>query len=224
MINNNWKPFLDAEFKKPYFIELSSFLKEEYKSKKIYPVKAEVFSAFDHTDLNDVKVVIIGQDPYHQPNQAHGMCFSVKPKIVLPPSLVNIYRELHDDVDFKVVNHGYLLDWAKQGVLLLNTVLTVEDSKPLSHRNKGWETFSDNVLHLLNQQDRPIVYLLWGKPAQQKGMIITNFKQLLLKAPHPSPLSAYQGFFGCKHFSKTNSYLIKNNIAPINWQLEDIYV
>ncbi len=224
MLNNNWKPFLDAEFKKSYFIELSSFLKEEYKNKKIYPAKEEVFSAFYHTDLNDVKVVIIGQDPYHQPNQAHGMCFSVKPKIMLPPSLVNIYRELHDDVNFRLVNHGYLLDWAKQGVLLLNTVLTVEDSKPLSHRNKGWETFSDSVLHLLNQQDRPIVYLLWGKPAQQKGMIITNFKHLLLKAPHPSPLSAYQGFFGCKHFSKTNAYLIRNNITPINWQLEDIYV
>jgi uracil-DNA glycosylase len=168
--------------------------------------------------------VIIGQDPYHQPHQAHGMCFSVRPKVKIPPSLINIYRELQDDLGCYIPNNGYLLSWAKQGVLMLNAILTVEDSRPLSHRNKGWEIFTDHVLGLLNQQDRPIVYLLWGNPAQNKANIITNPQHLLLKAPHPSPLSAYQGFFGSRHFSKTNKYLIDHGLLAINWQIENIYV
>jgi len=224
MFNNQWKTFLEKEFKQPYFQELAAFLKVEYANKKIYPSKIDVFSTFINTDLDEVKIVIIGQDPYHQPNQAHGMCFSVLPTVKIPPSLTNIYRELQDDMGCYIPNHGYLMSWAKQGVLMLNTVLTVEDSKPLSHRNKGWEIFTDHVLEYLNQQDRPIVYLLWGKPAQTKAVIITNQKHLLLKAPHPSPLSAYQGFFGSKHFSKANRYLVEHGLKPIDWQIENIYV
>lgn len=224
ILGNNWDSFLNDEFKQPYFQELATFLKMEYEHKKIYPPKLDVFSTFYYTDLNDVKVVIIGQDPYHQPHQAHGMCFSVRPKVKIPPSLINIYRELQDDLGCYIPNNGYLLSWAKQGVLMLNAILTVEDSRPLSHRNKGWEIFTDHVLGLLNQQDRPIVYLLWGKPAQNKANIITNPQHLLLKAPHPSPLSAYQGFFGSRHFSKTNKYLIDHGLLAINWQIENIYV
>ena len=224
MLNNGWSAFLDEEFSQPYFKELASFLKDEYATKQIYPSKQEVFSSFYYTDIKDVKVVIIGQDPYHQPNQAHGMCFSVKAGIATPPSLLNIYKELNSDLGCYIPNNGFLLSWAQQGVLLLNAILTVEDSHPLSHKNKGWETFTDHVLLKLNKQDQPIVYLLWGKSAQQKATLLTNPKHLLLKAAHPSPLSAYNGFFGSKPFSKTNDYLLKNNLKPINWQIENIHV
>ena len=224
MLNNGWSAFFDEEFSQPYFKELASFLKSEYTSKQIYPNRQEVFSCFYYTDITDVKVVIIGQDPYHQPNQAHGMCFSVKAGIATPPSLLNIYKELNTDLGCYIPNNGFLLSWAQQGVLLLNAILTVEDSHPLSHKNKGWETFTDHVLLKLNQQNQPIVYLLWGKSAQQKANLITNPKHLLLKASHPSPLSAYNGFFGSKPFSKTNDYLLKNNLKPINWQIENTHV
>ncbi|MEA5026949.1 MAG: uracil-DNA glycosylase [Erysipelotrichaceae bacterium] len=224
MFQNNWTAFLEQEFAQPYFRQLASFLKQEYAAKKIYPPKSDVFSCFYYTDLPAVKVVIIGQDPYHQPNQAHGMCFSVKPDIAPPPSLQNIYKELHDDLGCYIPNNGYLLSWAQQGVLLLNTVLTVEDSHPLSHRNRGWETFTDHVLLQLNQQNQPIVYLLWGRPAQNKASLLTNPGHLLLKAAHPSPLSAYGGFFGSKPFSQANAYLLKHGLKPINWQIENLHV
>jgi len=224
MLNNGWTAFFDEEFAQPYFKELAVFLKNEYANKQIYPKKQDVFSCFSYTDIKDVKVVIIGQDPYHQPNQAHGMCFSVKEGITTPPSLMNIYKELNTDLGCYIPNNGFLLSWAQQGVLLINAILTVEDSHPLSHKNKGWETFTDHVLLELNKQNQPIVYLLWGRSAQQKATLITNPKHLLLKAPHPSPLSAYNGFFGSKPFSKTNDYLIKNSLNPINWQIENINV
>lgn len=220
MYKNQWGPFLKHEFAQPYFQTLASFLHREYEIKKIYPPKQEVFSCFYYTDLPDVKVVILGQDPYHQPNQAHGMCFSVKPGITPPPSLMNIYQELHQDLGYPIAKSGYLLKWAKQGVLLLNAVMTVEDSKANSHAKKGWETFTDHVLMKLNQQNQPIVYLLWGRAAQNKAAFLNNPNHLILKAPHPSPLSAYQGFFGCRHFSKTNQFLSEHNIKPIDWRIE----
>lgn len=219
MFENNWTPFLKEEFEKDYFKKLSSFIHEEYENKTIYPTKKEVFSAFYYTDLLDVKVVILGQDPYHEPFQAHGMCFSVKPNVQIPPSLVNIYKELHDDLGCRIPNTGYLMKWATQGVFLINTVMTVEEHKANSHAHKGWEEFTDNTLRKLNSLDKPIVYLLWGRPAQSKEVLLTNPKQLVLKAAHPSPLSAYNGFFGCKHFSKCNEFLKVNGLEPIDWQI-----
>ena len=221
-ISNDWLEPLSPEFKKDYYRVLYNKVVEEYKEKTIFPPSEEIFSAFDLTPLSEVKVVIIGQDPYHNVNQAHGLCFSVKPRVDIPPSLVNIYKELNDDIGCHIPNNGYLVKWAKQGVLMLNSVLTVQAHKAFSHQGIGWEKFTDAVIDILNKQDRPIVYLLWGNPAQKKASSVNNPKHLLLKAPHPSPLSAYRGFFGCKHFSKTNEFLIKNGLKPIDWQIEDI--
>ena len=219
MINKTWDEFLNSEFAKDYFKSLSAFLREEYAHKEIYPSKQEVFSSFYFTDLDKVRVVILGQDPYHEPGQACGMCFAVKPGIPQPPSLVNIFREISSDLNIPMSRNGYLLKWARQGVLLLNTVLTVERGKANSHKGKGWETFTDHVIEKLHSLDQPMVFLLWGANAKAKMPLLTNPRHLVLTAAHPSPLSAYNGFFGCKHFSKTNEYLKNNGSAAIDWQI-----
>ena len=221
-IQNDWLTPLSPEFKKPYYAKLYKTIREEYSTRQIFPPADEIFTAFELTPLSEVKVVIIGQDPYHGDGQAHGLCFSVKPDIETPPSLVNIYKELSTDLGCYILNNGYLTKWAKQGVLLLNTVLTVRAHQANSHRGIGWEEFTDAAIRILNEQDRPIVYLLWGKPAQMKKSMLNNPKHLILEAPHPSPLSAYRGFFGCQHFSKTNEFLKENGLAPIDWQIENI--
>ncbi len=216
MINESWDDFLNEQFNQDYFKKLSSFLTQEYLHKTIYPPKVEVFSSFYFTDLDKVKVVILGQDPYHQENQACGLAFAVKPNVALPPSLINIYKEIEDDLNVKMSNNGYLVKWAKQGVMLLNAVLTVEQSRANSHRGKGWEIFTDNVIAHLNKQDQPIVFLLWGNNAKEKIRLLDNPKHLVLTSVHPSPLSAHRGFLGCKHFSKTNEFLVKNGVEPID--------
>lgn len=218
-ISNDWAEKISIEYKKPYYRELFSFIKEEYSKVVVYPPSEDIFNAMHLTPLSEVKCVILGQDPYHEPGQAHGLCFSVKPDIKIPPSLENIYKELHDDIGFSIPNHGYLEEWAKQGVLLLNTVLTVRAHKAFSHRGKGWEQFTDAIIRTVNEVERPIVFLLWGKPAQEKKALLNNPKHLILEAPHPSPLSAYRGFFGCKHFSKANDFLVQNGETPIDWTL-----
>ena len=190
-----------------------------HKKNTIYPKQQDVFAAYDRTPLAKVKVLILGQDPYHEPGQAHGLCFSVSPGVAVPPSLVNIYSELHDDIGCYIPNNGYLAKWADQGVMLLNTVLTVRAHVAYSHRGHGWEEFTDATIAALNRQDRPIVYMLWGKGAQQKSAMLDNPKHLVLKAPHPSPLSAYRGFMGCKHFSKANDFLTANGVEPVDWSL-----
>ena len=222
MISNDWLPALEPEFKKDYYKNLYKFVISEYNTRTIYPPADDIFNALHLTPLKDVKVLILGQDPYHEPGQAHGLSFSVLPGQDTPPSLVNIYSELQNDLGCYIPNNGYLKKWADQGVLLLNTVLTVRAHNANSHKGRGWEQFTDAIIRALNNEDRPIVYLLWGKPAQSKEVMLNNPKQLVLKAPHPSPLSAYRGFFGCKHFSKCNEFLEKNNIAPIDWQIENI--
>ncbi|MBS7238990.1 MAG: uracil-DNA glycosylase [Acetatifactor sp.] len=222
MITNDWLPALEPEFGKPYYKDLYRFVLQEYRTAQVFPPAEDVFNAFHLTPLGQVKVVIIGQDPYHNVGQAHGLCFSVKPEVEIPPSLVNIYKELEDDLGCTIPNNGYLVKWAKQGVLMLNTVLTVRAHQANSHRGKGWEQFTDAAIRALNEQDRPIVFLLWGGPAGQKASMLNNPKHLVLKAPHPSPLSAYRGFFGCRHFSKTNAFLEANGIQPIDWQIENV--
>ena len=223
MIDNDWLACIKQEFTKPYYKELYTFVKHEYDTRIIYPPAEDIFNAFHFTPLSKVKVMILGQDPYHNENQAHGLSFSVLPtQKDIPPSLVNIYQELHDDLGCYIPNNGYLKKWADQGVLLLNTVLTVRAHQANSHQGKGWEQFTDAVIEAVNAQDRPIVYLLWGRPAQSKIPMLTNSKHLILKAPHPSPLSAYRGFFGCRHFSQANAFLEKNGIEPIDWQIENI--
>ncbi len=219
MIDNDWLEPLKPEFSKPYYAKLYKFVNEEYRTHTIYPPKEDVFNAYKMTPLSDVKVLILGQDPYHEPGQAHGLCFSVREGIAVPPSLVNIYKELHDDIGFTIPDNGYLVKWAKQGVMLLNTVLTVREHAADSHKGKGWEQFTDATIAALNKLDRPIVYMLWGRNAQQKSSMLDNPKQLVLKAPHPSPLSAHRGFLGCRHFSKANDFLKDNGIEPIDWQL-----
>ena len=221
-IQNDWLQPLSPEFKKPYYAKLYKTIREEYSTKQIFPPADEIFTAFEMTPLSDVKVVIIGQDPYHGDGQAHGLCFSVKPDVETPPSLMNMYKELNSDLGCYIPNNGYLTKWAKQGVLLLNTVLTVRAHQANSHRGIGWEEFTDAAIRILNEQDRPIVYLLWGKPAQTKKAMLNNPKHLILEAPHPSPLSAYRGFFGCQHFSKTNEFLKANGLEPVDWQIENI--
>ena len=218
-IGNDWDEILKDEWKMPYYILLRQFLKEEYRTKTIYPDMYDIFNALKYTPFKDVKAVIIGQDPYHGPGQAHGLCFSVKRGVDIPPSLKNIYKELNNDIGFIEPNHGCLEDWAKQGVLMLNTVLTVRAGMAASHRGNGWERFTDRVIEKLNEKQTPVVFLLWGKPAAQKAKIITNPMHLKLEAPHPSPLSAHRGFFGCHHFSKTNHFLTENGLEPINWQI-----
>lgn len=221
-ITSDWLPALNEEFGKSYYRELFYFLQNEYSTHTIYPPAEDIFNAFHLTPLKDVKVLILGQDPYHEVNQAHGLCFSVLPGNQTPPSLQNIYKELNSDLGCKIPNNGYLEKWARQGVLLLNSVLTVRAHQANSHQNKGWEFFTDAIIRAVNNEDRPIVYMLWGSPAQKKIPMLNNPKHLILKAPHPSPLSAYRGFFGCRHFSMCNDFLLKNGIEPIDWQIEDI--
>ena len=223
MINNDWLSCIQDEFKKPYYKELYQFVRNEYRTHVIYPPADDIFNAFHYTPLSQVKVLILGQDPYHGEHQAHGLCFSVLPdQPELPPSLQNIYKELEDDLGCYIPNNGYLKKWADQGVLMLNTVLTVRAHQAGSHQGKGWEQFTDAIIQAVNAQDRPVVYLLWGKPAQSKIPMLTNPRHLILKAPHPSPLSAYRGFFGCRHFSQTNAFLQRNGIEPIDWQIENL--
>ena len=222
-IDNDWLKPLTPEFQKPYYKKLFQKVSEEYNTRQIFPPADDIFNAFHLTPLKDVKVVILGQDPYHNVNQAHGLSFSVLPSQKdIPPSLQNIYKELHDDLGCDIPNNGYLKKWADQGVLLLNTVLTVRAHQANSHQGHGWEKFTDAIIEAVNEQDRPIVYMLWGRPAQSKIPMLTNPKHLILKAPHPSPLSAYRGFFGCKHFSQANEFLKEHGVAPIDWQIEDI--
>lgn len=222
-ITNDWAIPLAEEYKKPYYKELYQKINAEYASKRtIFPPADDIFNAFHLTPLNQVKCVIIGQDPYHNVGQAHGLCFSVKPSIEAPPSLVNIYQELSDDLGCYIPDNGYLVKWAEQGVLMLNAVLTVRAHEANSHRGIGWETFTDAAMRIVNEQNRPIVFILWGRPAQMKAAKLNNPKHLILKAPHPSPLSAYRGFFGSKPFSKTNAFLQENHIEPIDWQIENL--
>ena len=223
MINNDWLDAISPEFSKDYYKKLYTFVKDEYSKTIIYPPAEDIFNAFHFTPLSKVKVLLLGQDPYHNENQAHGLSFSVLPsQHDIPPSLQNIYKELHDDCGCYIPNNGYLKKWADQGVLLLNTVLTVRAHQANSHHGRGWENFTDAVIQAVNAQDRPIVYMLWGRPAQSKIPMLTNPKHLILTAPHPSPLSAYRGFFGSKPFSKTNEFLIANGIEPIDWQIENV--
>lgn len=222
MIQNKWLSVLSGEFKKAYYAKLFEFVKEEYSKHQIFPPSEDIFNAFHFTDYDKVKVVILGQDPYHNDGQAHGLCFSVKPGVEAPPSLVNIYQELRDDLGCYIPNNGYLEKWARQGVLMLNTVLTVRAHEANSHRGKGWEQFTDAAIAALNKQDTPIVFILWGRPAQMKKNMLNNPNHLILEAPHPSPLSAYRGFFGSKPFSKTNAFLVSKGLEPIDWQIENI--
>ena len=217
--NNDWDELLKDEFEKEYYLSLRAFLKAEYSNYTVYPNMNDIFNAMKLTPYTDVKAVILGQDPYHGAGQAHGLCFSVQKGIVPPPSLVNIYKELESDLGVTPPAHGELTDWAKEGVLLLNTVLTVRAGIANSHRGNGWEKFTDNIITLLNEREKPIVFILWGNPAKSKIPLITNPNHKYLCAPHPSPLSAYAGFFGCRHFSATNELLCAMGQQPINWQL-----
>lgn len=214
-IGNDWDRVLDGEFEKEYYLNLREFLKKEYASRTIYPDMYDIFNALKMTPYKDVKAVIIGQDPYHEPEQAHGLAFSVKKGVRIPPSLVNIYKELHDDIGFEIPSHGYLEEWAKQGVLLLNAVLTVRRGDANSHKGKGWETFTDNVIKKLNEREEPIVFILWGANARSKKAFITNPNHHIIESVHPSPLSAHRGFFGGKYFSRTNEFLKE----PIDWTI-----
>lgn len=223
MLTNDWSLALKDEFNKPYYRDLYRFVKEEYSTKVVYPPADDIFNALHLTPLKDVKVLILGQDPYHNEHQAHGLSFSVLPdQKDIPPSLQNIYKELQEDLGCYIPNNGYLKKWADQGVLMLNTVLTVRAHEPNSHQGRGWENFTDAIIQAVNQKDEPVVYMLWGRPAQSKIPMLTNPKHLILKAPHPSPLSAYRGFFGCRHFSKCNEFLSENGLEPIDWQIENL--
>ncbi len=223
MIDNDWLEYIQGEFHKPYYKELYNFVRQEYSTWVIYPPADDIFNAFHFTPLSKVKVLILGQDPYHGNHQAHGLCFSVLPdQTEIPPSLQNIYKELQDDLGCYIPNNGYLKKWADQGVLMLNTVLTVRAHQAGSHQGKGWEQFTDAIIEVVNAQERPVVYLLWGRHAQSKIPMLTNPGHLILKAPHPSPLSASRGFFGCRHFSQTNQFLSEHGIAPIDWQIENL--
>ena len=221
-IANDWLEPLKPEFSKPYYKKLYQTVNEEYRTHQIFPPADDIFNAFALTPLHEVKVVILGQDPYHGEGQAHGLCFSVKPDVEIPPSLVNIYKELQDDCGCEIPNNGYLTKWAKQGVLLLNTVLTVRAHQANSHRGIGWEEFTDAAIRVLNEQDRPMVFILWGRPAQMKKSMLTNPNHLIIESPHPSPLSAYRGFFGSRPFSRTNKYLKEHGLKEIDWQIENI--
>ena len=219
-INGDWYEALKEEFGKSYYKQLFQTIKQEYNTRLIFPPANDIFNAFHLTPLKEVKVVILGQDPYHNHGQAHGLCFSVQKGVNVPPSLVNIYQELHDDLGCYIPNNGYLKSWADQGVLMLNTVLTVRAHQANSHRGIGWEEFTDAAIMALNAQDRPIVYILWGTPAQRKARMLDNPRHLILKAPHPSPLSATRGFFGSRPFSQTNAFLEEHGLEPIDWQID----
>ncbi|MCS0789139.1 uracil-DNA glycosylase [Cytobacillus pseudoceanisediminis] len=222
ILRNDWQEILAEEFEKPYYLHLHEFLKKEYEEKTIYPRQEDIFNALQYTAYKDAKAVILGQDPYHGPGQAHGLSFSVQPDVKLPPSLKNIFKEMQDDLGFEVPNNGYLLKWAREGVLLLNTVLTVRKGQAHSHKGKGWETFTDTVIQKLNEREKPVVFILWGKPAQEKEVLIDASKHYILKSPHPSPFSARKGFFGSRPFSRTNEILQELGEEPIDWQIHDL--
>jgi len=219
LIDSSWKKLLKPEFEKEYMHELEAKLRVAYQEKVIYPRPADIFAAFNLTSFDKIKVVIIGQDPYHGPNQAHGLCFSVQPGIKVPPSLANIYKELQSDLGLNMPKHGCLKSWAENGVLLLNALLTVEDGKPMSHKNFGWEKFTDHVIDLINEKKENIVFMLWGSPAHSKAKNVDPQKHYVLKSVHPSPLSSYRGYFGCKHFSLCNQFLESKGIKPVDWSL-----
>lgn len=222
-LDNEWKQQIGDEFEKPYMLQLKGFLKDQISTgKQVYPKGSEYFAALNLTPFSRVKVVILGQDPYHGPGQAHGLSFSVRPGIKPPPSLVNIYKELYADLEIPPANHGYLQNWAQQGVLLLNSVLTVEAHKAASHKDQGWEQFTDRIITELGKSDKPIAFLLWGSYAQKKGSFLDNSKHLVIKSPHPSPLSAHRGFFGSKPFSQINRFLQEQDREPISWRLPDV--
>ncbi len=221
-LGNDWDILLQNEFTQDYYLKLRRFLIHEYRNQTVYPDMYHIFTALKLTAYEDTKVVVIGQDPYHGPNQAHGLAFSVQPGVKIPPSLMNIFKELFADVNCSIPNNGYLIPWAKQGVLLLNAVLTVRANQAHSHRGKGWEQFTDKIIQLLNTKPTPIVFLLWGNDAKNKAKSITNPNHLILTAAHPSPLSANRGFFGCRHFSTANRFLAANQMMPINWQIPPV--
>ena len=221
-LGNDWDAKIGGEFEKEYYLRLRRFLKEEYANGAVYPDMYDLFSALKETPYSKVKVVILGQDPYHEVGQAHGMAFSVKPGVQIPPSLLNMYKELRDELGCTIPNNGYLLSWAQQGVLLLNTVLTVRDGEANSHHGKGWEIFTDEIIRQLNARRDPVVFLLWGNNARKKKELITNPNHYVLEAAHPSPLSASRGFMGCGHFKKANEILISHLKSPIDWQIKDI--
>ena len=221
-IEESWKALLQEEFDKPYFAELIAFVKNEYAQTRIFPPGKLIFNAFNLSPFDKVKVVIIGQDPYHGPGQAHGLCFSVNDGVPFPPSLLNIFKEIKNDIGTDAPTTGNLTRWAEQGILLLNATLTVRAHQAGSHQNRGWETFTDAAIRVLNEQDRPIVFMLWGRPAQMKKRMLTNPNHLILEAPHPSPLSAYRGFFGSKPFSQTNKFLEAHGVEPIDWQIDEL--
>ena len=220
-IGNSWDSILAEEFKSEYYLKLRQFLKKEYSTQTVYPDMYDIFNALKYTAYEDVKAVIIGQDPYHGPGQAHGLCFSVKRGVMPPPSLQNIFKELQNDVGFRIPNNGELTYWTSQGVLLLNAVLTVRAGQANSHRGMGWEQLTDAVISKLNEREKPIVFMLWGRNAKEKQKLITNNRHLVLTAAHPSPLSAYNGFFGCRHFSRANEFLVYTGQQPIDWSISD---
>lgn len=222
ILKNDWAPILEGEFKKAYYQQLRKSLKQEYQTRVIYPDQNDIFNALHFTSFNDTKVVIIGQDPYHGPGQAHGLSFSVKPEVKIPPSLQNIYKELHTDLGCYIPDNGYLVKWAKQGVLMLNAVLTVRAGIPNSHKGLGWEIFTDKVIETLNQRETPVVFILWGKFAQQKQQLITSPRHFIIKSPHPSPFSANRGFFGSSPFSRTNAILREIGREEIDWQIPNL--
>ncbi|HBG5844827.1 TPA: uracil-DNA glycosylase [Clostridioides difficile] len=221
-LGNDWDELLKEEFEKDYYLNLRKFLIEEYKTRQIFPNMHNIYEALKHTSYKDTKILILGQDPYHGDNQAHGLAFSVQPQVKTPPSLLNMYKELKDDLGCFIPNNGYLMPWADQGVLLLNTALTVRAHEANSHKNKGWEIFTDRVISILSEREDPVIFVLWGSNARKKVELIDTSKHYILEAPHPSPLSASKGFFGCKHFSKINEILKKLGKEPINWQIENI--
>ncbi|MEI4829744.1 uracil-DNA glycosylase [Bacillus sp. FJAT-53711] len=222
ILKNDWAPLLAPEFEKPYYEQLQSFLKEEYHTHVVYPKQEDIFNALHYTSYQDTKVLILGQDPYHGPNQAHGLSFSVQPGVRTPPSLQNMYKELQDDLGYPIPNNGYLVKWAEQGVLLLNTVLTVRQGEANSHKGKGWEIFTDRIIELLNEREKPVIFVLWGRPAQAKKKLITNPNHYIIESVHPSPLSARRGFFGSKPFSKINNFLVEQGEQEIDWQIPNI--
>lgn len=222
ILKNDWAPLLEAEFSKPYYLKLRKFLVSEYKTRIIYPNMYDIYNALHYTPFAETKVVILGQDPYHGPGQAHGLSFSVQPGVKAPPSLQNIFKELQQDLGCPIPNHGCLIEWAKQGVLLLNTVLTVRQRTPNSHRGIGWETFTDQVIRTLNDREKPVVFILWGRNAQAKQELITAPQHYVLKSSHPSPFSADRGFFGSRPFSKTNAFLEKVGSTPIDWHIPNL--
>ncbi|TVY08244.1 uracil-DNA glycosylase [Paenibacillus cremeus] len=222
VLNNDWAELLGGEFEKPYYIRLRQFLKEEYAACKVYPNMHDIFNALHNTPYAEVKVVILGQDPYHGPGQAHGLSFSVKPGVPAPPSLQNMFKELKSDLGCRIPDNGYLVKWSEQGVLMLNTVLTVREGEAASHKGQGWESFTDRIIALLNEREKPMVFILWGSHAQQKAQLITNSRHHILRSVHPSPLSSHRGFFGSKPYSQANRFLESIGSTPIDWQIDDL--